>query len=70
MRFSEVKCVVQNIRLVFEPVTNSLVVPVKSDGSLLALIKFGQFIFSPGTGVVLWEVIILFVSTVVIFCSQ
>ena len=36
------------IRLVFEPVTNSLVVPVKTEGSLVALIKSSKFIFSPG----------------------
>lgn len=42
----------------FEPVTNSLVVPVNSEGSLLALIKFSEFIFSPGIGVMLVEVII------------
>lgn len=50
--------------------TNSLVVPVNSDGSLLALIKFSKFIFSPGIGVMLVEVIILFVCQPVIFCYQ
>lgn len=69
-RFSQVKCVVQGIRLVSEPVTNSLVVPVKSEGSLLALIKFSKFIFSPGMGVMPVEVIILFVCQLVIFCYQ
>ena len=69
-RFSQVKCVVQEIRLVFEPVTNSLVVPVKSEGSLLALIKFSEFIFSPGIGVMPVEVIILFVCQLVIFCYR
>lgn len=69
-RFSQVKCIVQEIRLVFEPVTNSLVVPVKSEGSLLALIKFSEFIFAPGMGVVPAEVIILFVCQLVIFCFQ
>lgn len=69
-RFTQVKCVVQEIRLFFEPVTNSLVVPVNSEGSLLALIKFSEFIFSPGIGVMLVEVIILFVCQLVIFCYQ
>lgn len=58
------------IRLVFEPVANSLVVPVKSEDSPLALIKFGKFIFSPGMGVLLVEVIILFVCQFVIFCHE
>lgn len=62
--------VVQEIRLFFEPVTNSLVVPVNSEGSLLALIKFGEFIFSPGIGVTLVWVIILFVCQPVIFCHR
>lgn len=60
--------VVREIRLFSEPVTNSLVVPVNSEGSLLALIKFGEFIFSPGIGVTLVRVIILFVCQPVIFC--
>lgn len=55
------------MRLVFEPVTNSLVVAVKNDGSLVALIKFSKFVFSPGRGVVLLEVIIRFVCEFVIF---
>lgn len=58
------------MRLVFEPVTNSLVVAVKNDGSLVALIKFSKFVFSPGMGAVLLEVIIRFVCEFVIFCSQ
>lgn len=68
--FSQVKCVVQEIRLVFEPVTNSVVVPVKSEGSLLALIKFSKFIFSPGRESRRLEVIILFVCRLVILCYQ
>lgn len=62
--------VVREIRLFSEPVTNSLVVPVKSEGSLLALIKFGEFIFAPGIGVTLVWVIILFVCQPVIFCHR
>lgn len=62
--------VVQEIRLFSEPVTNSLVVPVNSEGSLLALIKFSEFIFSPGIGVTLAQVIILFVCQPVIFCYR
>lgn len=69
-RFSQVKCVVEEIWLVFEPMTNTLVVTVKSEGSLLALIKFCKFIFSPGIGVMPGEVIILFVCQLVIFCYQ
>lgn len=69
-RFTQVKCVVQEIWLFFEPVTNSLVVPVNSEGSLLALIKFSKFIFSPGIEVMLVEVIILFVCQLVIFLYQ